>query len=286
MDPDFLLSLNPIQREAVEHAGGPVLVVAGAGSGKTRVLTHRIAWLIAQGISPYSILAITFTNKAADEMKRRVVSLVGPPAESMWVSTFHSACVRILRREAPRLGVPSSFSIYDQADSERLIKLCLKELNIDPKRVPPRAVAAAISDAKNKLMNAGLFSDFASNWWERSIARIYEAYQERLMDNSAFDFDDLITRCVEVFDRFPDALNSYQERFQHVLIDEFQDTNHAQARWATLLVGKWRNIFVVGDADQGIYAFRGASIKNLLDFERDWPDAHLITLEQNYRSTK
>jgi DNA helicase-2/ATP-dependent DNA helicase PcrA len=286
MDSDFLLSLNPIQREAVEHAGGPVLVVAGAGSGKTRVLTHRIAWLIAQGISPYSILAITFTNKAADEMKRRVVSLVGPPAESMWVSTFHSACVRILRREAPRLGVPSSFSIYDQADSERLIKLCLKELNIDPKRVPPRAVAAAISDAKNKLMNAGLFSDFASNWWERSIARIYEAYQERLMDNSAFDFDDLITRCVEVFDRFPDALNSYQERFQHVLIDEFQDTNHAQARWATLLAGKWRNIFVVGDADQGIYAFRGASIKNLLDFERDWPDAHLITLEQNYRSTK
>jgi DNA helicase-2/ATP-dependent DNA helicase PcrA len=286
MDSDFLLSLNPVQREAVEHPGGPVLVVAGAGSGKTRVLTHRIAWLIAQGISPYSILAITFTNKAADEMKRRVVSLVGSPAESMWVSTFHSACVRILRREAPRLGVPSSFSIYDQADSERLIKLCLKELNIDSKRVPPRAVAAAISDAKNKLMNAGLYSDFASNWWERTIARVYAAYQQRLMDNSAFDFDDLITRCVEIFDRFPDALNSYQERFQHVLIDEFQDTNHAQARWATLLAGKWRNIFVVGDADQGIYAFRGASIKNLLDFERDWPDAHLITLEQNYRSTK
>jgi DNA helicase II / ATP-dependent DNA helicase PcrA len=286
MDSDFLLSLNPVQREAVEHPGGPVLVVAGAGSGKTRVLTHRIVWLIAQGISPYSILAITFTNKAADEMKRRVVSLVGPPAESMWVSTFHSACVRILRREAPRLGVPSSFSIYDQADSERLIKLCLKELNIDSKRVPPRAVAAAISDAKNKLMNAGLYSDFASNWWERTIARVYAAYQQRLMDNSAFDFDDLITRCVEVFDRFPDALNSYQERFQHVLIDEFQDTNHAQARWATLLAGKWRNVFVVGDADQGIYAFRGASIKNLLDFERDWPEAHLITLEQNYRSTK
>jgi DNA helicase-2/ATP-dependent DNA helicase PcrA len=286
MDSDFLLSLNPVQREAVEHPGGPVLVVAGAGSGKTRVLTHRIAWLIAQGISPYSILAITFTHQAADEMKRRVVSLVGSPAESMWVSTFHSACVRILRREAPRLGVPSSFSIYDQADSERLIKLCLKELNIDSKRVPPRAVAAAISDAKNKLMNAGLYSDFASNWWERTIARVYAAYQQRLMDNSAFDFDDLITRCVEIFDRFPDALNSYQERFQHVLIDEFQDTNHAQARWATLLAGKWRNIFVVGDADQGIYAFRGASIKNLLDFERDWPDAHLITLEQNYRSTK
>jgi DNA helicase-2/ATP-dependent DNA helicase PcrA len=286
MDADYLLSLNPVQREAVEHPGGPVLVVAGAGSGKTRVLTHRIAWLIEQGISPYSILAITFTNKAADEMKRRVVSLVGPPAESMWVSTFHSACVRILRREAPRIGVPSSFSIYDQADSERLIKLCLKELNIDPKRVPPRAVAATISDAKNKLMSAGLFSDFASDWWQRTVARVYEMYQQRLVDNSAFDFDDLITRCVEIFDRFSDALKSYQERFQHVLIDEFQDTNHAQARWATLLAGKWRNIFVVGDADQGIYAFRGASIKNLLDFERDWPDAHLITLEQNYRSTK
>jgi DNA helicase II / ATP-dependent DNA helicase PcrA len=286
MDPDYLLSLNPVQREAVEHPGGPVLVVAGAGSGKTRVLTHRVAWLIEQGISPYSILAITFTNKAADEMKRRVVSLVGPPAQSMWVSTFHSACVRILRREAPRLGVASSFSIYDQADSERLIKLCLKELNIDSKRVPPRAVGAAISDAKNKLMNAGLYKDFASNWWERTVARVYEAYQQRLSENSAFDFDDLITRCVEVFDRWPDALSGYQERFQHVLIDEFQDTNHAQARWATLLAGKWRNIFVVGDADQGIYAFRGASIKNLLDFERDWPDAQVITLEQNYRSTK
>jgi DNA helicase-2/ATP-dependent DNA helicase PcrA len=286
MDPDHLLGLNPVQLEAVEHPGGPVLVVAGAGSGKTRVLTHRIAWLIEQGISPFSIIAITFTNKAADEMKRRVVELVGPPAESMWVSTFHSACVRILRREAQRLGFRSSFSIYDKADSERLIKLCLKELNIDPKRVPPRAVAAMISDAKNKLIGAGLYSDFASNPWEKTVAEVYSDYERRLIENSALDFDDLIMRCVEVFDRFPDALQSYQERFQHVLIDEFQDTNHAQARWATLLAGKWRNIFVVGDADQGIYAFRGATIKNLLDFERDWPEARVITLEQNYRSTK
>jgi DNA helicase II / ATP-dependent DNA helicase PcrA len=286
MDSDNLLGLNPVQLEAVEHPGGPVLVVAGAGSGKTRVLTHRVAWLIEQGISPFSILAITFTNKAADEMKRRVVELVGPPAEAMWVSTFHSACVRILRREAQRLGIRSSFSIYDKADSERLIKLCLKELNIDPKRVPPRAVAAAISDAKNKLVGAGLYSDFAANPWETTIAEIYSEYERRLAENSALDFDDLIMRCVEVFDRFPDALSSYQERFQHVLIDEFQDTNFAQARWATLLAGKWRNIFVVGDADQGIYAFRGATIKNLLDFERDWPDARVITLEQNYRSTK
>jgi DNA helicase-2/ATP-dependent DNA helicase PcrA len=286
MDSDNLLGLNPVQLEAVEHPGGPVLIVAGAGSGKTRVLTHRVAWLIEQGISPFSILAITFTNKAADEMKRRVVELVGPPAEAMWVSTFHSACVRILRREAQRLGIRSSFSIYDKADSERLIKLCLKELNIDPKRVPPRAVAAAISDAKNKLVGAGLYSDFAANPWETTIAETYSEYERRLAENSALDFDDLIMRCVEVFDRFPDALSSYQERFQHVLIDEFQDTNFAQARWATLLAGKWRNIFVVGDADQGIYAFRGATIKNLLDFERDWPDARVITLEQNYRSTK
>lgn len=286
MDPDHLLELNPVQIDAVEHPGGPVLVVAGAGSGKTRVLTHRIAWLIEQGISPFSIIAITFTNKAADEMKRRVVELVGSPAESMWVSTFHSACVRILRREAKRLGIRSSFSIYDKADSERLIKLCLKELNIDPKRVPPRAVGAAISDAKNRLIGAGLYSDFASNPWERTIAEVYSDYERRLLENSALDFDDLIMRCVEVFDRFPDALHSYQERFQHVLIDEFQDTNHAQARWATLLAGKWRNIFVVGDADQGIYAFRGATIRNLLDFERDWPEARVVTLEQNYRSTK
>ncbi len=287
MKRDFLAELNPVQREAVSHqAGQPILVVAGAGSGKTRVLTYRIAHLIEQGVSPFAILAITFTNKAADEMKRRVVELVGAVAEKMWVSTFHSACVRILRREAHHLGVRSSFSIYDSADSERMIKLCLKELNIDPKRYPPRAIAAAISDAKNKLMDAGLFADFASNPWERTVGEVYVEYQRRLLEASAFDFDDLIMRTVEVFDRFEEVLKSYQERFVHVLVDEFQDTNHAQARLATLLAGKWRNMFVVGDADQGIYAFRGATIKNLLDFERDWPDAHVLTLEQNYRSTK
>jgi DNA helicase II / ATP-dependent DNA helicase PcrA len=286
MDPDYLLNLNPVQREAVEHPDGPVLVVAGAGSGKTRVLTHRIAWLIEQGISPFEILAITFTNKAASEMKRRVVNLVGEVAEAMWVSTFHSACVRILRREAEKLGIRSSFSIYDKADSERLIKVCLKELNLDPKRIPPRAALAVISDAKNKLTNAGVFGDFARSPWERSIASVYGEYQKKLEENSALDFDDLIMRCVELFDRFPEALQRYQDRFQHVLIDEFQDTNGAQATWARMIAGKWRNIFVVGDVDQGIYAFRGATIKNLLDFERDWPDARVITLEQNYRSTK
>ncbi|MDQ3879016.1 MAG: UvrD-helicase domain-containing protein, partial [Actinomycetota bacterium] len=283
---DYLNDLNPVQREAVTHSGGPVLVVAGAGSGKTRVLTYRIAHLIAEGTNPFAILAITFTNKASDEMKRRVAALVGPVAQKMWVSTFHSACVRILRREAPRLGIRSSFSIYDAGDSERLIKLCMKDLNVDPKRMPPRAVAAAISDAKNKLTDAGLYADFAENPWERSIGQIYGEYQRRLRESSALDFDDLIMRCIEIFDRFPDALHNYQNRFEHILVDEFQDTNFAQARFATLLAGQSRNIFVVGDADQGIYAFRGATIKNLLDFERDWPDAHVITLEQNYRSTK
>ncbi|HEX2235327.1 MAG TPA: UvrD-helicase domain-containing protein [Actinomycetota bacterium] len=286
MATEFLADLNPVQREAVLHPGGPVLVVAGAGSGKTRVLTYRIAHLVRSGVSPYGVLAITFTNKAADEMKRRVAALVGPVAQRMWVSTFHSACVRILRREAPALGYQPSFSIYDAGDSERLIKLCLKDLGIDPKRVPPRAVAATISDAKNRLVSAGLYTDFASNPWERTIGEVYTEYQRRLAEASAFDFDDLIMKTVELFDRLPEKLGEYGERFQHVLVDEFQDTNHAQSRLATLLANKHRNIFVVGDVDQGIYAFRGATIRNLLDFERDWPDARVITLEQNYRSTR
>ena len=284
--PELYADLNPVQKEAVIHPGGPVLVVAGAGSGKTRVLTYRIAHLIREGTSPFAILAITFTNKAADEMKKRVGALVGSVAQKMWVSTFHSACVRILRRESHHLGIRSSFSIYDSSDTERLIKLCMKETNIDPKRFPPRAMAAAISDAKSKLLDAGMYSDFAANPWEKTIGEIYVEYQRRLRDNGAFDFDDLIFRCVEVFDRFPEVLGHWQSRFEHVLVDEFQDTNHAQARLATMLAGKSRNIFVVGDADQGIYAFRGATIKNLLDFERDWPEAHVITLEQNYRSTQ
>jgi DNA helicase-2/ATP-dependent DNA helicase PcrA len=283
---DYLDDLNPVQREAVEHPGGPVLIVAGAGSGKTRVLTYRIAHLIATGTSPFAIISITFTNKAAAEMKHRVEALVGSVAQKMWVSTFHSACVRILRREAHHLGLRSSFSIYDAADSERLIKLCLKELNLDPKKTPPRAMAAAISDAKNKLMSPGLYTDFTSNPWERTVAEVYTEYQRRLRQASAMDFDDLLAGVVEIFDREPEVLAHYQNRFEHVLVDEFQDTNHAQARLSTLLAGKHRNIFVVGDADQGIYAFRGATIKNLLDFERDWPESRVITLEQNYRSTQ
>jgi DNA helicase II / ATP-dependent DNA helicase PcrA len=286
VEEDFLADLNPVQKEAVLHPAGPVLIVAGAGSGKTRVLTYRIAQLIRDGVSPFAILAITFTNKAAGEMKERVASLVGPVAQKMWVSTFHSACVRILRKEAPRLDMRSSFSIYDSADTERMIKACMKELNVDPKRYPPRAIAAAISDAKDKLTDAGLYSDFASNPWEKTVAEVYVEYQRRLTIQSALDFDDLIMRCVEIFDRFPDALEEYQNRFEHVLVDEFQDTNQAQATWARLIARKHRNIFVVGDADQGIYAFRGATIKNLLDFEADWPEARLITLDQNYRSTQ
>ncbi len=285
MGTDYLDDLNPVQREAVEIEGGPVLVVAGAGSGKTRVLTYRIAHLINEGASPFSIISITFTNKAANEMKHRVAALIGPVANRMWISTFHSACVRILRREAPRLGFRSSFSIYDAGDSDRLIKMCMKEFGIDAKRIPPRAVAATISDAKNRLVDSGIYSDFAGDSWQRTVAEVYVEYQRRLIENSAMDFDDLIMRSIEVFDRYPDALQRHQESFKHVLVDEFQDTNFAQARLATLLAGKWRNIFVVGDADQGIYAFRGATIKNLLDFERDWPDARVITLEQNYRST-
>jgi DNA helicase-2/ATP-dependent DNA helicase PcrA len=282
---DLLSGLNPVQRAAVEMPEGPVLVVAGAGSGKTRVLVYRIAYLLENGIAPESIIAITFTNKAAGEMRHRVAELIGPTADEIWVSTFHSACVRILRREAPLLGYANSFSIYDSSDSLRLIRMILKDLNIDEKRLPPRGVAAAISNAKNKLMDAGLFFDFAENPYEKRIAQVYTEYEKRLAEQSAFDFDDLIMRTVQVFDKHPDALARYQGRFRHVLIDEFQDTNHAQSRLATLLAGRWRNIFVVGDADQGIYAFRGATIKNLLDFERDWPEAKVVTLEQNYRST-
>ena len=287
MSTDPLAELNPVQREAVTHSGGPVLVVAGAGSGKTRVLTHRIAHLVREGASPFALIAITFTNKAAAEMKKRVGELIGSSiADKMWVSTFHSACVRILRRESHHLGIRSSFSIYDASDSDRLIRACMKELNVDPKRFPPRAMAAGISDAKSRLVDAGMYADFASNPWEKTIGEIYIDYQRRLRDNGAFDFDDLIFRVVEIFDRFPEVLGHYQSRFEHVMVDEFQDTNHAQSRLATMMAGKHRNIFVVGDADQGIYAFRGATIKNLLDFERDWEDAHVITLEQNYRSTQ
>jgi DNA helicase-2/ATP-dependent DNA helicase PcrA len=279
--------LNASQREAVAVTEGPLLVVAGAGSGKTRVLTHRIAHLIGDlGVSPYAILAITFTNKAADEMKERIGALVGDVVKGMWVSTFHSACTRILRREAPRLGYRSSFSIYDDADSRRLITYCVRDLELDPKRFPPKGIRAQISNAKNELIDYETFARQGSGIYHEKVADVYRMYQQRLLEASAMDFDDLLMVTVELLTAFPDVLETYQNRFSHILVDEYQDTNHAQYVLVSKLAGNHRNLCVVGDSDQSIYAFRGADIRNILEFERDYPDARVVTLEQNYRSTE
>ena len=290
---NLLSELNPAQSAAVAHAGGPLLVVAGAGSGKTRVLTRRIAYLMsARHVAPYQILAITFTNKAAGEMKARVGELVGPVAQSMWVSTFHSACVRILRQEAMRLGYSSSFSIYDSADSLRLITIVAKELNLDSKRYPARQFQAMISNAKNELMGPQDYVNAASNQFEQVTADVYTVYQQRLQRASAMDFDDLILKTVEVLQRFPEAKARFRSRFRHVLVDEYQDTNHAQYILVKELVGSESDgmppaeLCVVGDADQSIYGFRGATIRNILQFELDYPNATTVLLEQNYRSTQ
>jgi DNA helicase-2/ATP-dependent DNA helicase PcrA len=286
-DSPLLATLNPSQRHAVAATDGPVLVVAGAGSGKTRVLTYRIAYLIRElGVSPYSILAITFTNKAANEMKDRVTELIGPVAGGMWVSTFHSACVRILRREAPRLGYRSSFSIYDDADSVRLITMCVRDLDLDPKRFPPKAIRAAISNAKNELIDYETFAQTGEGYYHEKVADVYRLYQQRLVEASAVDFDDILMLTVDIFRAFPDVLEHYQERFAYILVDEYQDTNHAQYMLVNLLAAKHRNVFVVGDADQSVYAFRGADMRNILDFEKDYDDATVVLLEQNYRSTQ
>ncbi len=279
--------LNPDQLDAVVHADGPLLIVAGAGSGKTRVLTHRIAHLIEeQGVSPFRILAITFTNKAADEMRQRVEALVGPVAKKMWVSTFHSACVRILRRDIGALGYPSSFTIYDEADAVRLTGYVLRDLNIDPKRFPARSVHAAISAAKNELVMPDEYAAKASSIYERRIADIYREYQTRLHRAGALDFDDLLTLTVRLFNEHPDVLAHYQERFEHVLVDEYQDTNRAQNEIVLKLAAAHHNVCVVGDSDQSIYRFRAADIRNILEFEQAFPDVTVITLEQNYRSTQ
>ncbi|MGK2958613.1 MAG: DNA helicase PcrA [Acidimicrobiales bacterium] len=279
--------LNADQAEAVTHDVGPLLVIAGAGSGKTRVLTHRIAYLVReQGVSPFAILAITFTNKAAEEMRARVSSLVGPVGERMWVSTFHSACVRILRREAKVLGFPSSFTIYDQADAVRLTSYVLRDANLDPKQFPPRSVHATISAAKNELINPRSYAEQAQSIFERRIAEVYSEYQARLLRAGAMDFDDLLTQTVALFRKHPDVLAHYQERFQHVLVDEYQDTNQAQAELVAQLGAQHRNVFVVGDSDQSIYQFRGADVRNILEFERAFPDASVVVLDQNYRSTQ
>jgi DNA helicase-2/ATP-dependent DNA helicase PcrA len=267
--------------------------VAGAGSGKTRVLTNRIAYLLAEcGVAPYEVMAITFTNKAAGEMRERVATLVGPRARSMWVTTFHSACVRILRQEASIAGFSSSFSIYDQADSVRLVTLIGRDLNLDPKRYPPRQIGAMISNAKNELIGPADYTNQAKTHIEEVVAECYGLYQKRLRDANAFDFDDLILKTVEVLQRFPEAKARYRSRFRHVLVDEYQDTNHAQYILVRELVGTAADgiqpaeLCVVGDADQSIYAFRGATIRNILQFEEDYPSARTILLEQNYRSTQ
>ncbi|MGA9595252.1 MAG: DNA helicase PcrA [Acidimicrobiia bacterium] len=287
--PDFPLleGLNPAQRHAVAAVDGPLLVVAGAGSGKTRVLTRRVAHLVRDhNVSPFAILAITFTNKAAAEMKDRVEALVGSVARDMWVSTFHSACSRILRREAHRLGYRSSFSIYDSADSLRLVTMCVKDLDLDPKRFPPRSLRAAISNAKNELIDYESFASSDSGFYHEKAADVYRLYQQRLVEASAMDFDDLLMLTVDLFRAFPDVLERYQERFRYVLVDEYQDTNHAQYVLVRLLTQKHQNLCVVGDGDQSIYRFRGADIRNINEFEKDFPDAQIVMLEQNYRSTE
>jgi ATP-dependent DNA helicase UvrD/PcrA len=283
----YLADLNPAQREAVLHTEGPVLVIAGAGSGKTRVLTRRIAHLLgAVGVKPPEILAITFTNKAAGEMRDRVADLVGPPARAAWVMTFHSACGRILRREAQRLGYRSNFTIYDQADQVRLVKRCLEELERDPKRFTPRGIHSQISNAKNTLVGPDEYTERVASFYDQTVAEVYDLYQKRLFASNAVDFDDMLFLTVDVLERFPEARQKWQEAFRYILVDEYQDTNHAQYRLLQLLAEKHRNVFAVGDPDQSIYAFRGADIRNVLEFERDFPGSFTIALEQNYRSTQ
>jgi DNA helicase-2/ATP-dependent DNA helicase PcrA len=283
---DYLADLNPAQREAVLTTEGPLLVVAGAGSGKTRVLTYRVAHLIsACGVKPNEILAITFTNKAAGEMRERLEGLLGPLARAIWILTFHAACGRILRREAPRLGYKTNFTIYDQADQVRLTKQCLEELDRDPKRFVPGGIHAQISSAKNQLVGPDDYLSRVSSFYDQTVAEVYALYQKRLHISNAVDFDDMLMLTVEVLERFPEALARWQKAFRYVLVDEYQDTNHAQYRLLQLLAGKHRNLMVVGDPDQSIYAFRGADIRNILEFERDFPETRVIPLEQNYRST-
>jgi DNA helicase-2/ATP-dependent DNA helicase PcrA len=287
-DATLLDGLNPSQREAVTTVDGPVLVVAGAGSGKTRVLTHRIAHLIRDlGVSPFELMAITFTNKAAGEMAERVGRLVGGGlSEKMWVTTFHKACVRILRRDLTRLGYRSGFTIYDAQDTQRLIGQLAKDLGVDDKRLSPRAIQSAISGAKDELVDFETYKQQANHWPEIQIADVYEAYQAALLKANALDFDDLIVKTVELFQLFDGVLEHYQQRFRYLMVDEYQDTNRAQYHLVHLLAGQHRNLMVVGDPQQGIYSFRGATIRNILDFEHDHPDARVIVLDRNYRSTQ
>ncbi|PZN08763.1 MAG: DNA helicase PcrA [Bacillota bacterium] len=282
---DLLADLNPAQREAVTHPGGPVLVLAGAGSGKTRVLTRRVAYLLQQGVAPHQILAITFTNKAAREMRERVEQLVGAQARDMWIGTFHASCVRILRRDGHRVGYDRNFVILDEDDRRTVLREVLKERNLSETRYPPNAVGAMISAAKNQLLGPEAFAARHRDFYRQQVAAVYAAYQERLQKNGAMDFDDLLMQTVRLFEEAPDVLASYQRRFVHILVDEYQDTNHAQYRLLRLLAAGHRNLFVVGDPDQSVYRWRGADITNILRFEEDYPDARVVRLELNYRST-
>ena len=278
--------LNPEQQDAVYHPGGPLLVVAGAGSGKTRVLTQRIAWLISQGVHPHSILAITFTNKAAEEMRHRVADLVGGVSRAMWVTTFHKACVRILRQHADALDYPKQFTIYDSQDSKRLVGYVIRDMGLDPKKFPANTAQARISLWKNELVTPATAFDTAEHIAARRNAEIYREYQARLVRAGAMDFDDLLVNVVRLFEKYPDVLRYYQERFQHILIDEFQDTNQAQNRIVLMLGELHKNVCVVGDSDQSIYKFRGADMRNIEDFENAFGEATVVVLSQNYRSTQ
>jgi DNA helicase-2/ATP-dependent DNA helicase PcrA len=283
----LLEGLNDPQREAVLHEGGPLLVLAGAGSGKTRVLTHRIAHLVdTDQAAPGEILAITFTNKAAKEMRERVEQLVGPRVKAMWVMTFHSACARMLRTHGDKLGYTRSFTIYDEQDSVRLVKRCIDDLDIDPKRFSPRAIKRQISTAKNLLLDAEGYRDQVSSYFEQTAADVYDQYERQIHSMNAMDFDDLLFQCVQLLEVHSDVREKYEHNFRHVLVDEYQDTNRAQYRWLQLLSGHHRNLCVVGDDGQSIYSFRSADIRNILDFQKDFEDAHLVKLEQNYRSTQ
>jgi DNA helicase II / ATP-dependent DNA helicase PcrA len=283
----LLANLNEQQQAAVKTTEGPLLIMAGAGSGKTRVLTHRIAYLMAEKrVAPWNILAITFTNKAAREMKERVQGLLGGAAEEIWISTFHSMCVRILRRDIDRIGIDRNFSILDTTDQLSVLKNILKEKNIDPKKFDPRAILGTISNAKNELLTPEKFAKKVSSYYEKIVSDVYEEYQKRLLRNHALDFDDLIMTTIQLFERVPEVLEHYQYKFQYIHIDEYQDTNRAQYVLVKMLASRFKNICVVGDADQSIYRWRGADIQNILSFEKDYPNAKVILLEQNYRSTK
>ena len=284
---DLLESLNPVQRQAVQHTEGPLLLLSGAGSGKTRVITHRIAYLIRQhNISPFNILAVTFTNKAAAEMKGRLEKLIGADSQLLWAATFHSTCARILRKDIERLGYSRSFTIYDTADQLTLIKDILKQLQLRESDVHPKAVHGSIGKAKNELTTPDMYAETVSDYFQGCVEQTYRKYQDRLRENNAVDFDDLIMLTVQLFESHPDVLGFYQRKFRFILIDEYQDTNHSQYRLMHALAQKHRNICAVGDDDQSIYSWRGADINNILDFERDYPNAVVLRLEQNYRSTQ